>query len=129
MPMIDRAFLKQTIDKISSIENLQMDPKHLVLEILALSAIFTDVPRFEKVVNSVINAIDSLLNNPSIGEDLEHNLVEWKSYHFSSPYPTYPKEEDMRMVYQSQSGPSILILAFGHRYIPTDFYKRFTNRM
>ncbi|MBE1556237.1 hypothetical protein [Sporosarcina limicola] len=125
--MIDSAILKQAINKISSIEEFQMDPKHLALDILALSMTFNDETKFGDVVNSVIDAIHSLLNDVSIGEDLEHNLVEWKSYHFSSPYTTYPGEEDMRMVYQSVT--NIKILAFGHRYTPTDFYKRFINRI
>lgn len=126
--MINHALLKQAIHDISSIQNLEMDPKQLALDVYALSTIFKEETKFENVINSVINAIINLKNNPSIGEDLKYNLAEWKSYHFFSPYPIYPEDEDMRLVYQSVL-KNILILGFGHRYIPSDFYSRLSNRI
>lgn len=126
--MINRTLLKQTITEIASIEGIQMDPTHLALDVLALSEVFKDEEsKFKNVINSLKTAIYNILNNDSIGDDLTYNLDGWKSYHFPSPYPRFQGEEDLRIVYRSIS--HILILAFGHRYIPSDFYKRFLNRI
>lgn len=126
--MSNRALLKQSIHEIASIEEIQMDPTHLALDILALSEVFKDdESKFKNIISSLKTAIYEVVKNDSIGEDLKYNLEGWKSYHFSSPYPAYQGEEDMRMVYQSVS--RISILAFGHRYIPSDFYQRFINRI
>ncbi|WP_391207721.1 hypothetical protein [Psychrobacillus sp. L4] len=126
--MIDRALLKQTIKEIASIEGIQMDPNHLALDVLALSEVFKEnESQFKNVINSLKTAIYDVINNDRIGEDLKFNLEGWKSYHFSSPYPKFQGEEDMRMVYQPIS--HILILAFGHRYITSDFYQRFQTRI
>ena len=59
--MIDRELLKQTIKAIASIEGIEMDPKHLALDVLALSEVFKkDEFQFNNVINSLKTALYEL---------------------------------------------------------------------
>lgn len=126
--MISRELMVTAINKIAAIKGIEMDPKHLALDVLALAQAFSDEMKFKEVIVSVIIAIEDVFKDGNnIGDDLQFRLKGFKSYHFSSPYPVKPGEEDMRVVYPEYK--NTIILAFGHRYIPSDFYKRLKTRV
>lgn len=125
--MISRDVMKAAIDEIAAIKGLEMDPTHLALDVYALAQVFSNEKEFKDVIVSLILAIKDVFKDGNIGDDLKYGLKGFKSYHFSSPYPKIKGDEDMRVVYPDYK--NTIILAFGHRYIPTDFYKRFKSRV
>ncbi|CAM5185211.1 hypothetical protein UACE39S_05147 [Ureibacillus acetophenoni] len=75
--------IENAIDKISAIKGVGMEPKYLMLDVLALYSVYSD--RFNIVVDEVIKAIEMIVNNPSLGQQLDFSLRDYKFYHFSSP--------------------------------------------
>ncbi|KGR76397.1 hypothetical protein [Ureibacillus manganicus] len=91
--------LENAIDRISAVEGVRMEPMYLKLDVLALYYVYRD--RFDMVVQEIINVMEKIVDNPSLGEQLEYSLKEYKSYHFSSPGQTVkPQEEDMRLAHR-----------------------------
>ncbi|MFY0521538.1 hypothetical protein ACOMCU_27550 [Lysinibacillus sp. UGB7] len=125
--MISRDLMVAAINDIAAINGIEMDPQHLALDVFALAQVFSDKEEFKEVIVSVIMAIKDIFKDGEIGDDLQFRLKGFKSYHFSSPYPEKPGDEDMRVVYPEIK--NTIILAFGHRYIPFDFYKRLKTRV
>ena len=123
--MISRELMMAAINDIAAINKIEMDPKHLALDVYALAQVFSYEEEFKEVIVSIIMAIKDVFKDGDIGDDLKYRLKGFKSYHFSSPYPEKPSEEDMRVVYPAYK--NTIILAFGHRYIPFDFYQRLIN--
>ncbi len=125
--MISRELMVAAINDIAAIKNIEMDPKHLALDVYAIAQAFSDEEEFKEVIVSIIIAIKDVFKDGDIGDDLKYRLEGFKSYHFSSPYPKIPGDEDMRVVYPAYK--STIILAFGHRYIPFKFYERLKTRV
>lgn len=125
--MVSRDVMKAAINQIAAIKGLEMDPTHLALDVYTLAQVFSDEKEFKDVIVSVILAIKDVFKDGNTGDDLKYRLEGFKSYHFSSPYPEIKGDEDMRVVYPAYK--NTIILAFGHRYIPTDFYQRFKSRV
>lgn len=118
--------LKAAITDLAKINGILMNPSHLALDVLMLGNVFDEEAAFRNVVFSLVTNITNIVENGSIGEDLNRELKGYKSYHFSSPYPAYPGEEDMRIIYRNAE--IIEILALGHRYTPKDIYERCSKR-
>ncbi|MFY3793325.1 hypothetical protein ACOQFO_16775 [Ureibacillus sp. MALMAid1270] len=113
--------IENAIDKISAIKGVGMEPMYLMLDVLALYSVYSD--RFNIVVDEVIKAIEMIVNNPSLGQQLDFSLSDYKSYHFSSPGQLLKvgelPEEDMRIAHRyMKSNKLVEVLGFGHRYLP-----------
>lgn len=117
--------LRNAISTISSIKEIYMIPQHLLLDILALSNVpaFAEDEKFNSVMHTITKALLEIVENPTIGDSLKNDFAGFKSLHKQSDYPTNPPHDDLRIVYNPKTG-GIWIIAFGHRYLPDDFYDR-----
>lgn len=124
--------LRQAIRIITSIDGIVMNPQHLLLDILALSQVpaFADDDKFNSVIATIEKALREIMNNDAIGDRLKNDFTGFKSFHIKSDYPTDPPHDDLRIVYERET-KQVWIVAFGHRYLPDDFYDRIrqSNRM
>ena len=117
--------LRNAISTIASIKEISMNPQHLLLDILALSKVpaFAEDEKFNSVIHTITRALLEIVQNPSIGDSLKNDFNGFKSLHKKSDYPTDPPHDDLRIVYHPETG-QVWIIAFGHRYLPDDFYDR-----
>lgn len=117
--------LRNAISTIASITEISMNPQHLLLDILALSKVpaFAEDEKFNSVIHTITKALLEIVQNPAIGDSLKNDFAGFKSLHKKSDYPTDPPHDDLRIIYLPETG-QIWIVAFGHRYLPDDFYDR-----
>lgn len=117
--------LRNAISTIVSIKEISMNPQHLLLDILALSKIpaFANDEKFNSVIHTITKALLEIVQNPAIGDSLKNDFLGFKSLHKKSDYPTNPPHDDLRIIYNPETA-QIWIVAFGHRYLPDDFYDR-----
>lgn len=117
--------LRQAITTIASIDGISMNPQHLLLDILALSKVpsFAEEQTFNSVVGTIAKALREIVNNHAIGDNLKNDFTGFKSLHTKSDYPTDPPHDDLRIVYEPET-KQVWVIAFGHRYLPDDFYER-----
>ena len=123
--MVSEQYLRNAISTIASIKEISMNPQHLLLDILALSKVpaFAEDEKFNSVIHTITKALLEIVQNPSIGDSLKNDFNGFKSLHKKSDYPTDPPHDDLRIVYQPETR-QVWIVAFGHRYLPDDFYDR-----
>lgn len=117
--------LRNAISTIAAIKEIYMNPQHLLLDILALSKVpaFAEDEKFISVIHTITKALLEIIQHPTIGDSLKNDFAGFKSLHKQSDYPTDPPHDDLRIVYHSETH-QIWIVAFGHRYLPNDFYNR-----
>ncbi|MEK4424894.1 hypothetical protein [Solibacillus sp. FSL K6-1523] len=117
--------LRNAISTIASIKEISMNPQHLLLDIFALSKVpaFAEDEKFNSVLHTITKALLEIVQNPTIGESLKNDFAGFKSLHKKSDYPTDPPHDDLRIVYHPETG-QVWLVAFGHRYLPDDFYTR-----
>ena len=117
--------LRKAISTITSIKEIHMAPQHLLLDILALSKVpaFAEDDKFNSVIHTVTRALLEIVQNPTVGDSLKNDFSGFKSLHKESEYPTDPPHDDLRIIYQPET-KQVWIIAFGHRYLPDDFYER-----
>ena len=123
---INDAPLQLGIDQVSAIEGIAMDADRLVDDVVLLAYVFDDPQRFSTALTHVINAIHLIVRQRRIGQPLVNNKAGWWSYHFQSQR-TQRHKADMRIVYQD-TGTTIRIMGFGHRWIPQDLYARLSPK-
>lgn len=112
---------------------VRMEPRYLLLDILALSSVFEDLNRFNKVLDVIVQEIQSVMSNPDLGDNLNGTLLGVKSVHFYSTYQKPEEPEDMRLAHEHINETEVL--GFGHRWRPkigkksSDFYDRIKARV
>ena len=111
------------IDRLAELEGVSMDADALVEDVIVLAAAFNQDPDvFPVVMMNVIKAFQNLLHKRNAGQPLTGNHVAWLSFHFQSRAIRKLKA-DMRIVYRD-TGSTLEILGFGHRWIPQEIYHR-----
>lgn len=126
------------LDRIEAFKKIvqtgvRMEPRYLLEDILTLSFVFTDLERFHKVVDIIVQEIHSIIADPRLGDNLKGNLLGVKSVHFYSTYQKLGEPEDMRLAHEYIKITEVL--GFGHRWLPkvekkaTDFYDRIKVRV
>ena len=117
--------LRKAISTITSIKEIHMAPQHLLIDILVLSKVpaFAEDDKFNSVIHTVTRALLEIVQNPTVGDSLKNDFSGFKSLHKKSEYPTDPPHDDLRTVYQPET-KQVWIIAFGHQYLPDDFYER-----
>lgn len=113
--------IENAIDRISAITGVRMEPMYLKLDVLALYSVYRE--RFSIVVDHVLEVLEMIAADPSLGKQLEYSLRDCKSFHFSSPGQVLEEgeepEEDMKLAHRYISSTRLLeVLGFGHRYLP-----------
>lgn len=123
---ISDALLQLGIEQLSQIDGISMDADRLVDDVVLVAYVFDDPQLFSTAIANVINAINLVVRERRIGPALVNNKAGWWSYHFQSQR-TQRHTADMRIVYQD-TGTTIRIMGFGHRWIPQDLYDRLSPK-
>ena len=116
----------QAIVRLASVPNTVMDPDALGEDVLLLAVAF---PRDEEFLKAVIAteramikvAKGSVASSPALVGD----HAGWISYHYQHCV-TQGQKADMRLEWRPCE-QGILVRAFGHRFIPADFYRRISK--
>lgn len=120
---ISDELLEFWIERIAELNGIAMDADKLVEDIVLIAVAFDQDPdMFLAVMTNTVEAFELVLRERNIGQSLVGNKVGWTSYHFQSRRIRKLKA-DMRIVYRD-TGISIQILGFGHRWIPQAIYDR-----
>lgn len=120
---ISDELLEFWIDRVSELEGISMDADKLVEDIVLIAIAFDqDSEILSAVMTNTIEAFKLIVRDRSIGQELMGNKSVWSSYHFQSRRIRKQKA-DMRLVYRD-SGTSIQIMGFGHRWLPQQIYDR-----
>lgn len=122
---ISNELLEQAIDTITDIEGIQMDPNALVDDVVLVALVFDDELTFMTAIANIAESLRLIVKKRNIGQPLVGNLNGWLSFHYQSQRtPKYPA--DLRTVYQDSG--VIQVRGFGHRHLPSDFYKKLYGR-
>lgn len=123
---ISNELILETIDNIAAIEGIVMDPDHLIDDVVLVAYVFDEEELFKKAIAQIVNSLGLIIRKRSIGQPLVSNLAGWLSFHFQSQrLNKHPA--DLRIVYKD-GGIVIEVHGFGHRHLPSDFYKRLYPR-
>lgn len=119
---IDRNIVAQSVSALSSVESIQMDPSALAEDAAYLTLAFPDQPEYQAAVANTVKALKDIARNRVSTDSLEGTYQGWESYHYQ-PKVGQNIAADMRIIFKRKSD-SVHVLAFGHRYIPSDIYRR-----
>ena len=124
--MIDNNLIQFWISELAKLQGISMGADELVDDVVLTAYVFDDPKTFSIVMTNVVNAFQLIVQQPTIGQALVGGKSGWNSFHFQSKR-TQKHDADMRMVYR-HTGHTILIMGFGNRFLPNDFYQRLKNR-
>jgi hypothetical protein len=111
--------------EVTDLQGVSMDADRVVDDIVLVAYVFNDPEEFVKAMHNVVDVLRLIVQQRNIGEELKGAKAGWHSFHFQSQRIQRHKA-DMRMVYQD-SGTTIRVKGFGHRWIPEDLYQRLSN--
>ncbi|WP_053958048.1 hypothetical protein [Sulfobacillus thermosulfidooxidans] len=124
--MISNAALAAWIQRIAAIPGIEMDPNALVDDVVLMAMAFPEEKRWHTAMIHVEEALVFIVQRRDIGQNLRDHLSGWKSYHFQSQH-TRKHPADLRIVYQD-TGQTIRVRGFGHRWLPDNVYQRLYPR-
>ena len=119
---IDNNTVAQSIDALAAVENLLMDPRDLLADTVFLTLAFPGTAEYQAAVVNTVKALKNLVSKNVSASMLSGTFEGWESYHYQ-PKVGQGIPADMRIIFKRE-GDSVRVLAFGHRYIPTDLYGR-----
>lgn len=116
----------QAIIRLSSVPNAVMDPAALAEDVALLVVAFPDEQEFLKAVLATERAMDKVAKGlVASSPELVGDHAGWTSYHYQHCV-AQGQRADMRLEWR-QIEDGIQIRAFGHRFIPGDFYRRVSS--
>ena len=121
MPVSDSA-IDAAIDLIAGVPGLEMDADDLADDVVLMSLAWPDEAEFLRAASSTERAMRQLSSGAVSAAPLKHDLAGWFSYHYQHARAQGARA-DMRIAFKPVEG-GIRVRAFGHRDVPTDFYRR-----
>lgn len=119
---IDRNTTAQSIDALASVENILMDPRDLTEDAVFLTLAFPDTAEYQTAVVNTVRAFQNLVRKNVNASKLSGTFQGWESYHYQ-PKVGQGMAADMHIIFKREAN-TVHVLAFGHRYIPSDLYSR-----
>lgn len=114
---IGNEFILEWIDKVAKVSGLQMDPVTLADDVLLMAVVFDDEISFQQAMDSVVRALDQLVQGKVAASELVSNYNGWDSYHFQSQR-TKGHRADLRVIFQNITADFTQVKGFGHRHLP-----------
>ena len=114
------------IDLIAGVAGLRMDPDDLAEDVVLMAVSWPDEDEFMKAALATQRAMGQLIAGRVDASPLKHDLAGWFSYHYQHARAQGGRA-DMRIAFKP-AGKGILVRAFGHRDVPTDFYARIAEQ-
>lgn len=124
--MIDNNLLKFWISELVKLKGISMGADEVVDDVVLTAYVFDDPKTFSIVMTNLVNVFQLIVQQRNIGQALVGSKVGWISFHFQSQR-TKKHDADMRIVYRD-TGSTILVMGFGHRFLPDDIYQRLKDR-
>ena len=121
MPVSDNA-IDAAIDLIAGVPGLEMDADDLADDVVLMSLSWPDEAEFLKAAAATERAMRQLCAGTVTAAPLKHDLAGWFSYHYQHARAQGGRA-DMRIAFRPVKD-GIRVRAFGHRDMPTDFYRR-----
>ena len=113
----------QAIVRLASIPHVAMDPDALVEDVSLLAVAFPRDEEFLKAVLATERAMTKVAKGlVASSSALVGDHAGWISYHYQHCV-VQGQKADMRLEWKP-SEQGIRVRAFGHRFIPADFYRR-----
>ena len=113
----------QAIVRLASVPHVMMDPDALAEDVSLLAMAFPDEVEFLRAVVATENAMSRVANGAVASSPaLVGDHAGWMSYHYQHRVAQGQKA-DTRLEWKPFPN-GIFVRAFGHRFIPADFYRR-----
>lgn len=124
---IGNKLIFEWIDRIAAVQDLQMDPVTLADDVLIMGIVFSDEIYFQQAMDSILRALNQLVQRKVTTSQLVSNYNGWHSYHFQSQR-TQGNRSNLRIVFQRPASGLIRVRGFSHRFLPADIYDRLKSR-
>lgn len=113
----------QAIHRLAHVSGIMMDPRALAEDAALLAASFPDEVEFLKAVLATERAMaDVAQGRVTTPAPLVGDHAGWNSYHYQHRVAQGQKA-DMRLEWR-RTEAGVFVRAFGHRFVPADFYRR-----
>lgn len=113
----------QAIFRLAHVPGIMMDPDALAEDAALLAASFPDEAEFLKATLATERAMaDVAAGRVNSAAPLVGDHAGWKSYHYQHRV-AQGQRADMRLEWK-RGEDEVLVRAFGHRFVPADFYRR-----
>ncbi len=122
---ISRQLVLESIEAISSVRDVQMNPDSLAEDVALLARPWPEEDEFRLAVASTVRALKAIAAGSVTPASLKYNLNGWQSYHYQHKV-AQGQRADMRIVFQIR-GEKVRVKAFGHRNLPQDLYERIAS--
>ena len=99
-----------------------MDPGALVEDAAYLTLAFSELLDYQAAVANTLKALKDVARGRVSTDALADAFQGWESYHYQ-PKVGQGVPADMRIIFKREPN-GVYVLAFGHRYIPSDLYRR-----
>lgn len=99
-----------------------MKPEALVDDLLYLTLAFPEEAAYKTAVVNTAKAMRDITRNKVTADRLSGAFEGWESFHYQ-PKVGQGITADMRLVFKRASD-DVFVLGFGHRYVPSDLYRR-----
>lgn len=94
-------------------------------DLRALEKAFSDPQDYAAALAAILHQLQ-VVHRRQPGKDLEGRWLGWRRHAFQSR-PQRGAKADLRIVYR-RHGDLTILLGFGHRHLPIDFYERLRGR-
>lgn len=122
---ISKAVIAQAIAALSSVDEVLMQPSSLVEDAMLLALAFEEETAYKTAVVNTVKAFKDIARGRVASDSLSGAYEGWSSYHYQ-PHVAQGAAASMRIVFKRDAG-CMHILGFGHRYIPSDIYRRLSS--
>lgn len=122
---ISKSLIRQAIASLSEVEGVFIDGAALVEDAVLLSVAFPDEDDYMAACSSTRQALEHIVKGQVSASNLKYDFAEWESYHYQHRVGQGVKVT-CRIMYRRVEG-GIEVKGFGHRRMPTDFYKRMAS--
>lgn len=119
---VSKTVVAQAIAALSSVESISMEPKVLVEDAALLTRAFGEEEAYKAAVVNTVKALKDISKGRIVPDALSGAYEGWFSYHYQ-PRVAQGTPASIRIIFKQIEG-SIYVLGFGHRYIPSDIYRR-----
>lgn len=119
---IDEELLDRVIDEIAALPFLSMDAASLAEDVFDLAIAFPEERDFLSAVAHTLQSLRLITEDKVRPARLKWDFAGWLSLHYKSSV-SLTGNADMRIVYRKE-GDEVLVMGFGHRFVPKDFYTR-----
>ena len=119
---VDKELVRAAVARIAEIDGIEMSPEALVEDTVLLAVAWPEEDDFAAAVASTVRTLCLVVRDCVIPSHLDNELDGWLSYHCQL-HRIQGCPSHLRVVYR-RTERGVEIMGFGHRFKPTDIYRR-----